>query len=116
MSERPKKWQGPLEWLAGRSRRFWIALALLPVLYVASFGPACWISSRVNYGSGINFTVLPTVYRPLLQAMLSHRRIAIAVEGYARLGAAPGWHWLLIISDGDWAWAKLYYHRKPIPF
>jgi hypothetical protein len=103
-------------WLAGRSRRFWIAIALLPVLYVASFGPACWISSRVNYGNWINFTVLPTVYRPLLLAMLCHRRIAIAVEWYAGLGAASGWRWFnlagsddWISGKDDWAWAKWQY-------
>lgn len=32
-----------MNWLSSRSRRFWIVLALLPVLYVASIGPWVWI-------------------------------------------------------------------------
>jgi hypothetical protein len=39
---------GPLLWLAARSRRFWIMAMTLPMLYLASFGPACWISSLVQ--------------------------------------------------------------------
>jgi hypothetical protein len=117
MDERAKKWQGPLAWLAGRSRRFWITAALLPVLYVASFGPACWISSRMNSGNWIGFTALPTVYRPLLLGMYCDRRIVIAVEWYAGLGAAHGWRWVNLASrDNYWisgpnepVWAKLYY-------
>jgi len=43
MSERSRKRRGPLLWLGGRSRRFWIVMAvILPVIYVGSFGPACW--------------------------------------------------------------------------
>jgi len=43
MDERPTKRRGPLLWLAGRSRRFWIiAILAPPLLYVGSFGPACW--------------------------------------------------------------------------
>jgi hypothetical protein len=38
---------GPLYWLAGRSRRFWIvAVMLMPVLYFASVGPLVWLDSR----------------------------------------------------------------------
>ena|SRR6516164_3779480 len=35
--------RGPLLWLAARSRRFWLCIGLLQVLYVLSFGPACWL-------------------------------------------------------------------------
>jgi hypothetical protein len=103
MSERPTKRRGPLLWLAGRSRRFWIVGALLPVLYVASFGPACWISSRAKYG---NLTVLPAVYLPLLEVMWSDMRIFGAFHWYADLGAASGWGWIKY-SNGEWAWAKV---------
>jgi hypothetical protein len=45
MDENDRKRRGPLLWLADRPRGFWIATAvMLPVVYVASFGPACWIS------------------------------------------------------------------------
>ena len=44
----------------------WIVALLigLPVLYVASFGPACWISSRLNSGS----SAVSCVYRPIMWA------------------------------------------------
>jgi hypothetical protein len=55
MSDRPQKRRGPLLWLADRSRRFWIGVALVSVLYVASFGPACWFlaSHRRDVGPPI---------------------------------------------------------------
>jgi hypothetical protein len=48
MDERTTKRRGPIGWLSGRSRRFWgIAAAALPVLYIASCGPALWVITRV---------------------------------------------------------------------
>ena len=45
---------------------FWASVVLIAaVLYAASFGPACWISSRFGHGAGI----LPTMYGPLLAGM-----------------------------------------------
>lgn len=35
----PTKRRGPILWMARRSRRFWIAIAVLAVLYVLSSGP-----------------------------------------------------------------------------
>jgi hypothetical protein len=46
MTAQPDKRRGPLLWLAARSRRFWIVTVLVPLLYVASFGPACWMAER----------------------------------------------------------------------
>lgn len=38
---------GPLLWLAGRTWRFWSTLALMStVMYLASYGPVCWLVSR----------------------------------------------------------------------
>jgi len=52
MSDRKKS-----DWL------FWTtAVLLLPVPYVASFGPACWLSNR-----SANASML-VVYRPLIRA------------------------------------------------
>ena len=44
----------------------WIVALLigLPVLYVASFGPACWIGFRSLYG---RYAVI-VAYKPLLRA------------------------------------------------
>src|SRR5437868_5112684 len=42
---------------------FWTTVMFsLPVLYVLSFGPACWISSR----SGIGVGVVNSAYQPML--------------------------------------------------
>jgi hypothetical protein len=93
---------------------FWAAVVLvaLPVLYVLSFGPACWISSRLGHGGGL----LPTIYRPLVATMRigeeakerqicaayswmvgRPERVPVVPEGrlawFASLGAPIGWHW-----------------------
>jgi hypothetical protein len=121
MDPHPQKRRGPLMWLAGRSRRFWIVIALLPVLYVASFGPACWITSRLRLsGDSINFTVLPTFYHPLLVTMFYDSRISTAVQWYARLGAASDWHWINVGGSDDWfagrdgwVWVKIPSVNRP---
>ena len=46
MNEPTAKRKGPLLWLAGRSRRFWIVVALVPVLYVLSSGPMVMVAWR----------------------------------------------------------------------
>ncbi len=48
MHDESKTRGGPLYWLKRRSRRFWFSMFLLPVLYVASFGPACWAVSHLH--------------------------------------------------------------------
>src|SRR5262245_30395897 len=53
MDEPSKKRLGPLLWLAGRSVRFWLVVALLPVLYAGSFGPACWLVDRQALPLGV---------------------------------------------------------------
>lgn len=55
MDERAKKSDGA----------FWTTVVvLLPVLYVASFGPACWMTSYV----GADGAVVNRIYRPLMRA------------------------------------------------
>jgi hypothetical protein len=73
MAGQPTTRGGPLYWLKRRSRRFWIAVVvLLPVLYVASFGPACWITSQI-YIPGEQIKINPglVIYSPLAQALRS---------------------------------------------
>lgn len=90
----------------------WIAATVVgvPVLYVASFGPACWSTSRLGYGADL----LPTIYRPLMRAMVDEKREletsaayswmigrpetvplepAAVLARFARFGAPPGWSW-----------------------
>src|SRR5260221_7348814 len=70
MTDKPAKHGGPLYWLKRRSRRFWMRLALLPVLYVASFGPEIWITAREQPQEQIGRVVLEIAYWPLLLAIV----------------------------------------------
>ena len=68
----------------------WIATGILfPMLYVASIGPACWITSRTNVGE----SALQTFYRPIISAMWHNKRVASAMTGYTSVGATSPWHW-----------------------
>ena len=111
----------------------WIAALLigLPVLYVASFGPACWLSSRLGHGAGI----LPVIYRPIVRNMehskpnwssysspgaklpsvgdtMYHSSRGGVISWYAGLLAAEGWQWYCVeqyqvndLDPGDkWEW------------
>ena len=65
----------------------WITTSLLglPVLYILSFGPACWISERLGKGTG----QVSAVYRPVIWL---GNRLPLGTElmsQYARLGAGP---------------------------
>jgi hypothetical protein len=61
------------------------ALLGLPVLYVVSFGPACWISERLERGRNC----VSTAYRPII--WLGNRSpLGIDIMSqYARFGARP---------------------------
>jgi hypothetical protein len=84
MDEQPRKRGGPFYWLKRRSRWFWIAtLALLPVLYVASFGPMCWYCSRQ---SGSNPHTIPYLYVPLGQCALHSDWVYEASCRFATIG------------------------------
>jgi hypothetical protein len=96
---------------------FRIKGALLAVLaaYPLSFGPACWITSRADRGSGL----LPIVYWPILKSMSwqeGHDHASRPPEGdnwengsnsaslrhslfswYAEVGAKEGAHWLYTV-------------------
>ena|SRR5436190_4328290 len=107
------------------------AVVVVPVLYVASFGPACWIVSR----TGIGIQAIPTIYVPLIKRMngagtvetnVSHAFApprntlqfypSDAISRYAKLFAADGWCWRLYsetedqpdlavsLTNGQWEW------------
>ena len=88
MSEPERKRGGPLLWLADRSRRFWIiAAAMLPVAYVASFGPAVWLASR---GQVDKSTVI-RVCQPLIWlAVVGPAPIRKVVHWWGSLGVPSG--------------------------
>jgi hypothetical protein len=67
----------------------------LPVLYVASFGPACWITSRMNVGS----STIGVIYRPIVQVMWwtdSGSIVGTIVDQYSTFAAADDWHWMRV--------------------
>lgn len=89
-------------WLAVRTinrRERWAkwtlaAVVAVPVLYVLSFGPACWISSRANSGS----SVVSAVYRPLTWGASRNNHVDDALSWYSEIGAARDWKW----DGGTW--------------
>jgi hypothetical protein len=67
----------------------WITALLigLPVLYVASFGPACWLA---GWNLGLNFKCVEVLYRPILRlstvdALRDDCTIHSAIHKYATL-------------------------------
>src|SRR5262245_28459002 len=92
MDERPTKRRGPMTWLAGRSRRFRIGLAMLPVLYVASFGPACWISSRLQPSGRF----VSSAYSPIIPVMFQGpMSVQYVLMRYVVCGLPDGGHYTL---------------------
>jgi hypothetical protein len=86
---------------------FWatVVVVALPLIYVLSFGPACWISSH----SGIGVYALPKVYRPILEAMSSSRSVADLCNSYAKAGARSGWQWVDASDSAApiWLWSMV---------
>jgi hypothetical protein len=85
----------------------------LPTLYVASFGPACWITSRLDYGTSL----VPIVYRPLIRRF-SLKRLdprPTTFRGflvwYSAMGAAPDWGWGVEFPETPgpliWHWKRI---------
>jgi hypothetical protein len=80
---------------------FWgtaVVVAIL-ILYPLSFGPACWISSRLDLGAD----AVSAVYRPMTWKLFRDDLVARTIEQYSMLLAAPGWHWVPV-SDTDVIW------------
>ena len=79
----------------------WIVAPLigLPVLYVVSFGPACWMGERMNAG----VHAVSIVYRPIIRFThkSSHaRRVALR---YASLGMTNGRSPVIVNDEIDWS-------------
>lgn len=63
-------------------------ILLLPLLYVASFGPACWISCRVPSESA--WMAFCTVYYPMgWSIMFGPEAVSEPLRGYAEVGMHP---------------------------
>jgi hypothetical protein len=70
----------------------WIVALLigLPVLYVVSFGPACWVSSQSQVGGEL----VSVAYQPILRIALSTpvNPAKAALVNYGLLFSADGWY------------------------
>src|SRR5437899_2612492 len=89
MDDRQTTRGGPLYWIKRRSRRFWLVMAiLLPLLYVGSFGPACWFFSRSSEPGGTPVE-MSCIYWPILWAWYSvPESVGDSIEWFANAGAA----------------------------
>ncbi|MFN0051487.1 MAG: hypothetical protein ACKV0T_04805 [Planctomycetales bacterium] len=100
MNERATKRLGPVLWLASRTRRFWIAVALLlPVLYVGSFGPACWVTAR--WGFVRAHSLIPIRPDPPPQWMVIYWPIGAFLDKSESYTSAVLKWWVVLFVDGD---------------
>jgi asparagine N-glycosylation enzyme membrane subunit Stt3 len=72
---------------------FWATVVVVVVLvaYPLSFGPACWISSRMNGG---NSKIVSFVYGPVIPACRCCPKFVVKfARWYSEIGAAQFWKW-----------------------
>lgn len=96
MDKPPTKRRGPLLWLAGTKRRGRVAIVAVSLLYIASFGPACWITSRV----AINPRWLFTAYAPFIWVLNGNGPDVLydLTVWYSLAGTSSGWGWYTTIT------------------
>jgi hypothetical protein len=90
---------------------FWATVVMIAVLaYPLSFGPACWITSRLNRGAEL----VPVLYRPLTWAMSekSDATFNRVSRWYAKVGAPDVWEWGCAWDPATnrpagWVWVSL---------
>jgi hypothetical protein len=90
---------------------FWCVGGLtLPLLFVLSIGPSCWVRSR--FGGAKAVTI---VYRPatVLVEMAGSDGLDKSVKWYSGLFAANGWCWMRVFpaacgirGDAEWIWGE----------
>lgn len=104
---------------------FWatVVVVTLLVLYPVSFGPACWFTSRFEYGR----RQMPFVYRPVTWVMeKGPSQFESIMRSYCRSLATDGWDWDVGVSfkinedvqvEVKWEWQfKPYPIRTPFPY
>jgi len=72
------------------AKRMLAAVVALPLLYVLSFGPTCWICSRIaGEDDAEEWVTTDFIYAPLLWVWRFHDGIiSDAIDWYANVGAA----------------------------
>ena len=88
---------------------FWIAVSLVVLLaYPLSFGPACWIASRMPSSFGTRAPIIGRIYWPLLEAAWNAEGTAWdAASDYAQLFAEKGWVIGHVSGDDSFAFVCL---------
>ena len=88
----------------------WIVVLVVVLLaYPLSFGPACWISSRLDFS-------VPSVtafYRPLVQLCNRNEVSRDAAQRYATIGSPPLWAWNTVSLPSRQL--ELRWHKMSIP-
>jgi hypothetical protein len=76
---------------------FWATVVVvgLPLLYVLSFGPACWITSRCSLPGDWLFVV----YAPMIWPLNNGPTFLFdAISWYSLIGVAEGWGWQIDLT------------------
>ena len=79
----------------------------VPLLYVLSFGPWCWISSRLSGEP----RWIPLAYRPVTSIAAKASLTRRTLNWYAQILAPDGWGlvWMPHGDIYDWVWAQWYW-------
>ncbi len=67
----------------------------LPILYVASFGPACWLVSRIESFD----SELPEIYTPIGWLCWKSPFLKTVIHGYGRLGMSREQHVVCPVAE-----------------
>jgi hypothetical protein len=99
--------------MSERPRQSWWTIAavtvlLLPVLYVASFGPACWL---VKHG----FIDLRTIVQVYGGAVRSDLHAFMLGYGEACSDGHTRWQITLALYDPEWEYPNNEFRKKPLP-
>jgi hypothetical protein len=77
---------------------FWVTVVVVVTLvaYPLSFGPACWITSRLNFGG----QAIPHVYAPIMGIMRNGPRPIVGwLNWYVALGSDQRWRFSLRLDS-----------------
>ncbi len=78
-----------------------VVVVVVLVAYPLSFGPACWIESRVNPGDAVQ-----SIYYPLLYGARYWPNVRVGLTQYAELGSPRHGYWDLD-KFGRYSWWRL---------
>jgi len=82
----------------------WLVIVVAATLaYPLSFGPACWITTRIDLGA----SSIQVIYRPIYSTM-SYAPVPISSAIRWYVNALSANNWLLGIGEDDkWTWSQV---------